>query len=244
MTHMKPPEIFRPCPATILLQWEAVISEETEIAIQASEQIISTYFSEEIHEMTPTYTELALYVKKELKTSEFEARFIEMFTQQAAHVAIINPVIINIPVCYDTEFAPDLSRVAKYHGISEEKVIQLHSQTIYTISFIGFLPGFPYVRGLSEKLYTPRIDTPRTHIAKGSVGIGGKQTGIYPSDSPGGWNIIGRSPLAFFSAKKQQPSLLKAGDRVQFEPISKDEFDLIALEVATGIYQLKTQGDD
>lgn len=238
---MKAPKLFKLSPKTILVQWEAVISAEIQQEIQYTERLLQHHFSEEILETTPTYTELAIYLKQEISTAIVEEKLAEILQQKDATEIKISARVVTIPVCYETDYAPDITEVSTYHKISEEELILLHTQPVYQVSFIGFLPGFPYLTGLSEKLYTPRKQTPRQHILKGSVGIGGKQTGVYPSNSPGGWNIIGCSPLPFFSVEKEQPSLLLAGDRLQFQSISKDEFKLISLEVASGVYELKTQ---
>ncbi len=238
---MKLPQFFKPSPKTILLQWESIISEETQQTIQYTEEILLHHFSEVILETTPTYNELAIYLKGEITMAAFQEKLVEVFQKEKSIQNKASAKLITIPVCYETEFASDLSEVMKYHNISKREVIQLHTQPVYQVSFIGFLPGFPYLTGLSEKLMTPRKTTPRANVVQGSVGIGGKQTGIYPSNSPGGWNIIGRSPIPIFSIEKEQPSLCKAGDSLKFQFISKAKFDYITLEVASGVYQLKIQ---
>jgi inhibitor of KinA len=135
--------------------------------------------------------------------------------------------LIEIPVCYDPEFAFDLDHVAQHAQISAKEVVDLHCGTEYCVNCIGFTPGFPFLSGLSEKLATPRRATPRKEIPGGSVGIGGKQTGVYPLKSPGGWNIIGRTPLRLFNPQKNPPALLRAGDRVRFRAITREEFEAI-----------------
>ncbi len=132
---------------------------------------------------------------------------------------------IEIPVCYDREFALDIGDVAKGANISPDEVIHLHSAARYRVACIGFVPGFPFLTGLPKKLVTPRRDVPRKEIPPGSVGIGGAQTGIYPLRSPGGWNLIGRTPLRLFDPQKNPPTLLNAGERVRFRPIARDEFE-------------------
>jgi len=132
---------------------------------------------------------------------------------------------VEIPVCYDPEFTPDLDGVARHAQISTKEVVDLHSAGEYRVSCIGFVPGFPFLTGLSKKLATPRRAVPRKEIAPGSVGIGGAQTGIYPLRSPGGWNLIGRTPLQLFDPQKDPPTLLRAGDRVRFRAITREEFD-------------------
>ena len=132
---------------------------------------------------------------------------------------------VEVPVCYENEFAPDLREVAWHAKLSVEEVMQRHASATYRVSCVGFTPGFPYLSGLPAELATPRRDSPRKRIPPGSVGIGGTQTGIYPSISPGGWNIIGRTPLRFFDVQREPPSLFHAGDRVRFRRISREEFE-------------------
>jgi KipI family sensor histidine kinase inhibitor len=131
--------------------------------------------------------------------------------------------VVEIPVVYGGEAGPDLDAVAAHHGLSREDVIRLHSGTVYRVYMIGFTPGFPYMGELPEALDTPRRDTPRTHIPKGSVAIAQRQTGIYPAVSPGGWQIIGRTPVALFDPRKEIPSFLTMGDAVRFTPITAEE---------------------
>ncbi|MEP7013818.1 MAG: 5-oxoprolinase subunit PxpB [Verrucomicrobiota bacterium] len=135
--------------------------------------------------------------------------------------------VTEIPVCYDPNFALDLDHVAEHAHVSAAEVIELYSAPEYRVSCIGFTPGFPFLSGLDKKIATPRRDTPRKEIPAGSVGIGGAQTGVYPLRSPGGWNIIGRTPLALFDPAKSPPALLQAGDRVRFRSITREEFDAI-----------------
>jgi inhibitor of KinA len=139
-----------------------------------------------------------------------------------------NSEVISIPVCYDKEFAPDLQWLADFHKVNEDDIIKNHVRTEYTVFMIGFMPGFPYMGILPETLESPRKQTPRTLVPAGSVGIAGRQTGIYPFDSPGGWQIVGRTLLKLFSPDAPKHSLLQAGDRVQFVSISKDEFKQLA----------------
>ncbi len=134
---------------------------------------------------------------------------------------------VEIPVCYDPEFALDLERVADHAQISPNEVVDLHSAANYRVNCIGFTPGFPYLTGLPKKLATPRHATPRKEIPAGSVAIGGVQTGIYPLRSPGGWNVIGRTPLRLFDPQKDPPALLQTGDRVRFRVITREEFEAI-----------------
>ena len=131
---------------------------------------------------------------------------------------------VEIPVCYGGDAGPDLEAVAALHGLAADEVVALHAAAEYRVHLIGFVPGFPYLGGLDPRLHTPRRDTPRTAVPAGSVGIGGGQTGIYPIESPGGWQLIGRTPAALFDVRRDPPSLLRAGDHVRFRPVDADEF--------------------
>lgn len=133
--------------------------------------------------------------------------------------------VVEIPVCYDPAFGPDMDDVTRHAKISTGDVVDLHSAAEYRVACIGFVPGFPFLAGLPNKLATPRRATPRTEIPSGSVGIGGAQTGIYPLRSPGGWNLIGRTPLKLFDPEKDPPTLLRAGDRVRFRAITREQFE-------------------
>jgi len=130
-----------------------------------------------------------------------------------------------IPVCYGGDFGPDLGHVAGHCGLGTDEVVALHSGADYLVHAVGFTPGFPYLGGLPEALRTPRRDTPRARVPAGSVGIGGPQTGVYPIASPGGWQIIGRTPVALFRPDGHPAALLRPGDRVRFKVISAPEFD-------------------
>ncbi|NKI32455.1 5-oxoprolinase subunit PxpB [Croceivirga thetidis] len=142
-----------------------------------------------------------------------------------------------LPVCYDDEFALDFSSLEDQIGLSKEEIIKLHTSHSYTVYGIGFLPGFMYLGGLPPVLETKRRDTPRLHVDKGSVGLAGKQTGIYPQDSPGGWNIIGKCPVPMFNLKAKSPCFVSVGDKVQFFSIGKPEYEVYKIEAQVGILE-------
>jgi inhibitor of KinA len=138
--------------------------------------------------------------------------------------ALPPPRTVDIPVCYGGDLGPDLEELARQHGVSAQEVIDIHAGGDYLVYMVGFMPGFAYLGGLSSRIATPRRQTPRMAVPAGSVGIGGEQTGVYPLVSPGGWNLIGRTPRRIFDIDRTEPALLVTGDRVRFHPISADEF--------------------
>jgi inhibitor of KinA len=157
------------------------------------------------------------------------------------------PRVVEIPVCYGHEYGPDLNEVAALHGMTAAQIIELHSATEYRVYFLGFVPGFAYLGELPEKLVTPRLATPRRIVPAGSVGIAGNQTGVYPFVTPGGWRLLGRTPLAMFRTDRDGLSLLSIGDRVRFVPIPHEKFKALELEARKkpasegGPYQEKSQ---
>jgi inhibitor of KinA len=140
------------------------------------------------------------------------------------------PRLVEIPVCYGGDYGEDLGTLALAHELVPSRLVELHSAPVYFVGMLGFMPGFPYLCGLDERLVTPRRATPRPRVPAGSVAIGGEHTGIYPLESPGGWHLIGRTPVPLFELDGDPPSLLLAGDRVRFIPISPDEFERMAQE--------------
>jgi len=153
-------------------------------------------------------------------------RFVESCASRAAPAGPEPaPATVEIPVCYGGELGPDLGYVAEHCGRSAAEVSALHAGADYLVHAIGFVPGFPYLGGLPDALRTPRLDSPRTRVPAGSVGIGGAQTGVYPIEAPGGWRIIGRTPFALFRPDRAPAALLRAGDRVRFRAISAREFE-------------------
>jgi KipI family sensor histidine kinase inhibitor len=140
--------------------------------------------------------------------------------------------VVTIPVCYHVEFGPDLPEVSQQAGLPVEEIVRLHASPTYLVYFLGFSPGFAYLGGLPEVLRVPRLATPRTSVVGGSVGIAGSQTGIYPVDSPGGWRLIGRTPLRMFDPEAPPPTRLQPGDRMKFAPIDRATFEDIQRRAA------------
>lgn len=150
---------------------------------------------------------------------------IEGLAESSLNKSPLDGKTLEIPICYDAQFAPDLDRVAEHCGLTPKKVIRLHTSGRFTAQLIGFLPGFAYMGGLDAALNVPRLESPRPKVPTGALGITGAQCAIYPTASPGGWNLIGRCPLVLFDAAKESPCLIQLGDTVRFFSISVDEFE-------------------
>jgi inhibitor of KinA len=180
-----------------------------------------------ILEYIPTYRSIIIFYDSLLTdASKIEDQVLAL-EDQLSEISIPPPETVKIPVCYGGDLGPDMEFVAKTHDLMVEDVIRIHSEPEYQIYMIGFTPGFPFLGGLPEVLHTPRLQTPRKVVPAGSVGIANNQTGIYPIDSPGGWQLIGRTPLSLFDPRKPNPFLLKAGDKLKFYPISLEEYHRI-----------------
>jgi inhibitor of KinA len=154
---------------------------------------------------------------------ELEA-ILRKYLERLEEVSLPEPRQLEIPVCYGGEYGPDLNDVAAMHGMTPAQAIEIHSSTDYLVYFLGFVPGFAYLGELPEALVTPRLATPRRRVPAGSVGIAGSQTGVYPFATPGGWRLLGRTPMAMFRTDRDGLSLLSIGDRVRFMPISREQF--------------------
>ena len=176
-----------------------------------------------IKELVPGYRSLMVVYDPLISSFSFLKSQIIDIWHTVDEARLPSPRIVEIPVSYGDEFGPDLEWVATYLKINREEVIRLHTQPIYQVYMIGFMPGFPYMGEVLDSLVTPRRETPRTHVMQGSVGIAQKQTGIYPVTSPGGWQIIGRTPIRLFDPQKNPPSFLEMGDRVKFYAITARE---------------------
>ena len=188
-------------------------------------------------DLIPTYRSLlAQYDPMQISLDELQATVSQM-ARDLDERPLDKPTIVHVPTLYGGENGPDLPSVAEQAGLTLEEVISVHSGPDYLVYMIGFTPGFPYLGGLPEKLATPRLETPRAKIPAGSVGIAETQTGVYPVESPGGWRLIGRTPLKLFDPLREPPSLLKAGDYVRFDPLPDEaEYLQIAGLVERGEY--------
>jgi KipI family sensor histidine kinase inhibitor len=178
---------------------------------------------EGVREVLPSYRSLLIMYDPARTGLEKLRPQIRKAAGRLAAARVPEPKTVHLPVVYGGSYGPDLQWVADYHGVSREEVIELHAATIYQVYMIGFTPGFAYMGELPAALDTPRRDTPRTAVPKGSIGIAQRQTGVYPVQSPGGWQVIGRTPRELFNPHQWPPALLEMGDRVRFEPIKEKE---------------------
>ena len=194
-----------------------------------------------IVDLTPTYRSLLIQydaTKTSLGQITNDIRDLE---NESGTKASERPRVVHVPTLYGGDHGPDLDYIADQAGMSIEETIDIHSTKEYFVYMMGFMPGFPYLGGLDKRLATPRLDSPRLEIVAGSVGIAESQTGVYPVLSPGGWHIIGRTPLKLFDHSREPPSLLSAGDYLRFVPIDgKEEFEVVQESVATGTYETTT----
>lgn len=222
-----------------------VVEFSNEISEAANKKVRNLYLAikkhslKGINEMVPTYRSLLIQYNPIERDIDNLIKRLQEIEQSLDTIELPKPRVIEIPTAYGGAFGEDIDFVAEHNGISVEKVVNIHSSTDYLIYMLGFTPGFPYLGGMSEQIETPRLKTPRTKIPAGSVGIAGKQTGIYPIESPGGWQLIGRTPIRLYDAKRDTPIILHAGDYLRFMPIDEDEYKRIADLVEKNEYEIK-----
>lgn len=196
-----------------------------------------------IVELVPTYCALLVQYDAMVYSYSDICRILEPTLQESVTDSANELVtIVEIPTVYGGEFGPDLGFVASHNHLSEAEVVSIHSGTDYLVYMLGFIPGFTYLGGMDPRIATPRLSSPRTLIPAGSVGIAGEQTGTYPSDSPGGWQIIGRTPVTMYDMSKKQAALLQAGDYVRYVPIDENEFHRIksmGMEYIPSMYEVE-----
>ena len=197
-----------------------------------------------IIELVPTYCALLVQYDAMVYSYSDICRILEPTLQKSVTDSANELVtIVEIPTVYGGEFGPDLGFVASHNHLSEAEVVSIHSGTDYLVYMLGFIPGFTYLGGMDPRIATPRLSSPRTLIPAGSVGIAGEQTGTYPSDSPGGWQIIGRTPVTMYDMSKEQAALLQAGDYVRYVSIDENEFHRIkslGMEYIPSIYEIES----
>lgn len=182
-----------------------------------------------VRNLHPAYGSLLIkFDPLKLRHDELE-NLLRTYVDQMGSVALPDPRLVEIPVCYGGEYGPDLNEVAELHQMTVEQAIELHASATYLVYFLGFAPGFAYLGDVAEQLATPRLPSPRKSVPAGSVGIAGRQTGVYPISTPGGWRLLGRTPVKMFQPDRAQMSLLSLGDRVRFVPIAPQQFAKLGL---------------
>ena len=209
---------------SLMVRFGDTISLEIHQRVRALLALLTAEPVDGVYNLQPGYTSLLItFDPLQRDHGELEA-VVRSYVERMDAVQLPAARRVEIPVCYGGDFGPDLLDVAKLHGITSEEVIRLHSSAAYLVYFIGFVPGFAYLGGLPEAIATPRLPEPRWSVHPGSVGIAGRQTGVYPVRTPAGWRLIGRTPLQLFSPQRETMNLLSIGDEVRFVPISPDEF--------------------
>jgi inhibitor of KinA len=191
-------------------------------------------------ECIPAYTSISIFYNPSIISYNQLKKKVYSTYEAALKTTKIESIVYRIPVYYGGETGPDLRFIAEYNNLSEQEVVNYHANKEYLIHMIGFVAGFPYLGGLSDKITAPRLEKPRPKIAAGSVGIGGSQTGIYPAEVPSGWRIIGITPLRLFDIENEIPSLLSAGNYVTFLPVDYEEFLYLKEQAAARKYEILT----
>ncbi|UFJ41110.1 5-oxoprolinase subunit PxpB [Brevibacillus humidisoli] len=225
----------------VRVQWGTEISPELNEQIRSFCVLLEQANIKGVAEWVPTYTAVTLFYDPYTISYDRLAEKIAELYRRRGEREIPPAERIYIPTYYGGESGPDLEVVARHNQLSAEEVVEIHTGSEYLIYMMGFTPGFPYLGGMSKKIATPRLQTPRERIAPGSVGIAGEQTGIYSMATPGGWQIIGRTPLRLYDPDRESPMLLQAGNYLQFVSISKAEYDQIEADVQAGRYQLQKE---
>ncbi|MFO8146872.1 MAG: 5-oxoprolinase subunit PxpB [Gillisia sp.] len=225
----------------IIIEFKPVIDEKLLEKILFYKKIIEEYYIKLKVEVINTYNSLLVYYVYDIENVYSEVLPLKGLLDTPNIPKKVNSLLYYIPVCYDLDFGLDLELLANQKSCSVAEIINLHTLPVYTVYFIGFLPGFLYLGGLDKKLHISRKEQPRMKVEKGAVGIGENQTGIYPKSSPGGWQIIGKSPVDFFDRNSVPPCEIDAGDKVKFQSITRKEFDEISDKINSGIFQIKKE---
>lgn len=226
---------------SILIEWPQVISGNVLKSMLSYKHRLENYsFKQEVYIKYAYNSILIIY------TSTINNFYDEVLTLKSIYDSEFKDVktefkLWNIPVCYDLEFGVDLEKISNKNNLTILDIIQLHTSSKYPVYFLGFLPGFLYLGGLNKKLHFPRKKSPRLKVEKGSVAIGGSQTGIYPTQSPGGWQIIGKTPINFFDLNAEKPCFANAGDKIQFVSVSRSDYDSILTKVERQDYIIESE---
>ncbi|MDO5423094.1 MAG: 5-oxoprolinase subunit PxpB [Eubacteriales bacterium] len=210
--------------SALTVDFGSEITEATNIRVQALARHLEQNPWPGVLETLPTFRSLLIAYDPLQISFDALCEKLKALTAETTGPQKARKRIFEIPVCYGARFGADLRDAQKLTGLTSDEIIAFHSGRDYRIYMLGFLPGFPYLGGLDERLYMPRLQNPRTKIPAGSVGIGGTQTGVYPMESPGGWRLLGATPMKLYDPNREKPILYEAGDFIRFRPISVDEY--------------------
>ena len=225
--------------AACLVEWPNIIDEDILQDILLLQSRIENSLDSFVVETINAYNSLTIIYKPAAISFSDLREKIQSLYESEKQAGIRNTKTWKIPVSYDMEFGIDLESIAQSKNMTVDEIIRIHSKAEYTIYFMGFLPGFLYLGGLPDSIHAPRKSTPRLRIKKGAVAIGGKQTGIYPFESPGGWNIIGNSPVSLFNTKTNPPCFANTGDHLRFFSIDKEQYNEIQEKIKHNSYAIE-----
>lgn len=226
---------------SILVTWPQKIGKDILKDVLNFKTSIEKSYGKQILQVNNAYNSILISYDFTIDNVYDEITTLKALYSQENTVQVKPKKLWYIPVCYEAKFGLDLEQLSTDLGIQIPQLIEQHSGQIYTVYFLGFLPGFMYLGGLPKQLHFPRRSSPRSTVPKGAVAIGGEQTGVYPMESPGGWNIIGNSPINFFDRYDQQPCFAQAGDQIKFESISMNRYHEIKADIEKGMYNLKSE---
>ncbi|MBI4336350.1 MAG: 5-oxoprolinase subunit PxpB [Chloroflexi bacterium] len=232
---------FLPCgDKALLVEFGNAISREANTRVRNMFLAVEKQGVTGVVDLVPTYRSVLVYYDPLRVSRQDLTEQLARLEQHLEEVPVEKPKVVEVPTVYGGEYGPDLGTVAQHNKLAPDEVVQVHAGTDYLVYMIGFTPGFPYLGGMSPKIATPRLKTPRTVIPAGSVGIAESQTGIYPLESPGGWQLIGRTPIKLFDPYREPPAILQPGDYVRFVRITDEEYRKTQAAVAAGTYQART----
>ncbi|GAA4282269.1 5-oxoprolinase subunit PxpB [Gaetbulibacter aestuarii] len=225
----------------ILVEWEKKIDRNILMDILSLKAEIQNSNIKQIIELKHTYNSLIISYDSKIINLNHEIAYIDKIYNNTKKQVKKTSKLWKIPVCYEAEFGIDLDVLARSKNRSKQAVIKTHTAAPYLVYFIGFLPGFLYLGGLPEELHMARKSAPELKVPKGAVAIGGNQTGVYPIESPGGWHIIGNTPVNFFDVEKDRPCFAEPGDQVMFVPVDKKKYHDVKILVESGVYELESE---
>lgn len=227
--------------SAILVEWPQRISKTILTDIRVYVEKIKNCDIKEILEYNFVYSSLLVVYNNKLISFDHIKQKLSILYEKQSQTKLSQSSLWHIPVCYDQEFGVDLEFLSKEKKYTIEEIISLHSNAVYTVYGIGFLPGFLYLGGLLNELHTPRRSIPRLEVPKGAIAIGGSQTGIYPQSTPGGWHIVGRTPISLFNPRNIHPCAVSPGDKIKFKMVNKAEFEVIKIAQESEVYNINKE---